>query len=107
MPSRFTPRPEPEGEPKPQRSRDLGIDSSKRYDVYCTMRTGATVVYRNVLLKRATPLFVPDDAYSKIGEFVELEQTNGKPVFVSRMSVEAVCEHGTRLPAEPISFKPQ
>jgi hypothetical protein len=70
------------------------------------MRTGATVVYRNVLIKRATTLFDADDMYSKIGELVELEQSNGKRVFVSRMSVEAICEHGTQLPAEPVSFKP-
>jgi|SRR5437867_267672 len=106
MPSRLTPDPGPEGEPTPEPPKELGIDSKKRYDVYCTMRTGANVVYRNVLIKRATPLFVPDDAYSRIGEYVELEGTDGKPVFVSRMSVEALCEHGTPLPAEPISFKP-
>jgi len=63
---------------------NLGIDSSKRYDVYCTLRGGATVVYRNVLIKRATPLFVKDDALSKVGEFVELEQADGKSVFVMR-----------------------
>jgi len=106
MASRLTPEPEPERKPEPQPSKELGIDSSKRYDVYCAMRTGATVVYRNVLIKRATPLFVPDDAYSRIGEYVELEQADGKLVLVSRMSVEAICEHGTQLPAEPVSFRP-
>lgn len=74
--------------------------------MYCTLRGCATVVYRNVLIKRATPLFVKDDAVSKVGEFVELEQADGKSVFVSRMSVEAICDHGSRLPAEPVAFKP-
>jgi|ERR1041384_5166133 hypothetical protein len=106
MPSRFTQEPEPERKARPEPSKEPGIDSSKRYDVYCTMRTGANVVYRNVLIKRATPLLVSDEGYSRIGEFFELEGTDGKLVLVSRMSVEAVCEHGTPLPAEPISFNP-
>ncbi len=106
MPSRFTPEPDPERKPGPEPSKELGIDSSKRYGVYCTMRTGANVVYRNVLIKRSTPLSVQDDVYSMIGEFVELEATDGRLVFVSRSSIEAVCEHGAPLPAEPISFKP-
>ncbi len=107
MPSRFNPEPEPNPGPKAQPPENLGIDSRKRYDVYCALRSGATVVYRNVLIKRATPLFVKDDALSKVGEFVELEQADRKSVFVSRMSVEAICDHGSRLPAEPVAFKPR
>src|ERR1051325_368026 len=106
MPSRFNPEPEPNRGPEAQPPENLGVDPSRRYDVYCTLRTGATVVYRNVLIKRATPLFVKDDALSRVGEFIELELPDGKSLFVSRMSIEAVCDHGTQLPAEPISFKP-
>ncbi len=63
------------------------------------------MVYRNVVLKRATAMFSRDDAYSKIGEFVELERVNGRKFFVSRMSVIAFCEHGDELPADYISLE--
>jgi hypothetical protein len=106
MPSRFDPQPEPNPRPEAQPPHELGIDSSKRYDVYCTLRGEATVVYRNVRIKRTTPLFVKDDALSKIGEFVELEQADGNSIFVSRMSVEAICGYGSRLPAEAVKFRP-
>lgn len=106
MPSRFNPQPEPNPGTKPQPPENLGIDSGKRYDVYCTLRGGGTVVYRNVLIKRATPLFVKDDALSRVGEFVQLEEADGKSIFVSRMSVDAICDHGRKLPAEPVTFRP-
>ncbi len=106
MPSRFDPEPEPNPEPKAHPPQKPAIDSSKRYDVYCSLRAGPAVVYRNVLIKRATPLFAKGDVFSKVGEFVELEMPDGKSVFVSRMSVEAICEPGSQLPAEPVAFKP-
>jgi hypothetical protein len=104
MPSRFG----SSGEPTPlgpEKSGDEGgIDSSKRYDVYCHRHGNASLmVYRNVLFKRATPLFRRDDAYGKFGEFVELEQASGQTFFVSRMSIFVFCEHGTHLPVEVIS----
>lgn len=80
-----------------------GIDASKRYDVYCHPHGHAKLmVYRNILFKRATPLFSRDDAYARVGEFVELQQTTGQTFFVSRMSIIAFCEHGTELPVESI-----
>ena len=40
--------------PKPQRE---AIDTSKRYDVYCTERSDDIVVYRNALFKGRKGLF--------------------------------------------------
>lgn len=104
MPSRFEPSEEPSN---PQKSGEgEGIDSTKRYDVYCH-RHGhpQLMVYRNVVFKRATPLFSCGDAYSRIGEYVELQQGNGHTVFVSRMSIIAFCEHGTELGAQSVVFE--
>jgi hypothetical protein len=103
MPSRFGSSGEPTP-PRPESSGDgAGIDSSKKYDVYCH-RHGhdSLMVYRSVLFKRATPLFSRDDAYAKVGEFVELEAESGQTFYVSRMSIIAFCEHGTKLPVENI-----
>ena len=101
MPSRFDPPSGSPPNPEPRPPEGGGIDASKRYDVYCH-RYGneRLMVYRNVAFVRATPLFTRDDAYSKIGEFVELKQADGRTFFLSRMSIIAFCEHGTRLPAE-------
>ena len=63
------------------------------------------MVYRNVLVKGLTGLFSRDDVYSRVGEFVELETAQGQPFFVSRMSVIAICEHGTTLPVEFLSLE--
>jgi hypothetical protein len=103
MPSRFgsSSEPAPKG---PENSGDVrGIDASKRYDVYCHRYGYAKLmVFRNILFKRATPLFGRDDAYARVGEFVELQQTSGQTFFVSRMSIIAFCEQGTELPIESI-----
>jgi hypothetical protein len=63
------------------------------------------MVYRNVVFRRATPLFTREDAYSKIGEYVELQHGNGHTVFVSRMSIIAFCEHGIELGAQSSEFE--
>ena len=57
------------------------VDITKRYDVYC--RDGDQIaVYRNVLFKG-------------FGQLLELEQSDGSPIFVPRGSLVKFCEPGT------------
>ena len=106
MPSRFDRHEGTPPDPQPPRPETDGIDTAKRYDVYCH-RHGqpATTVYRSVLFKRITELFPKPDAYSRIGEFIELEQADGSTLFVSRMSVFAFCEHGTQPHGESVPLQ--
>jgi hypothetical protein len=106
MPSRVGSSGEP-APPGPESSGEgEGIDSSKRYDVYCHRHGHASLmVYRNVLFKRATPLFSQKDAYAKLGEFVELQHTSGQKIFILRMSIIAFCEHGETLPVESLRYE--
>src|SRR5204863_5602163 len=87
-------------EPKlePQRN---GIDSTRRYDVYCTEANSKMVVYRNALFKDTKNLFVKNK-YDTFSEFVELEQADGQTLFVSRFSIIKFCEHGVTPSAEQI-----
>ena len=102
MPSRFDQPPDP----KPQPPETLPVDTSKRYDVYCNPHGQPTVVYRNVLFKRERSLFSRGDHFDRIGQYVELELLDGRPVFVSRMSVIAFCEPGTDLGHETAKSSP-
>jgi ATP-dependent Clp protease ATP-binding subunit ClpA len=68
------------------------IDTSKRYDVYCSSRNQETVVYRNALWKGGRRLF-PGDPHHIPYEFVELEQKDGRSVFIARSSITRFCEH--------------
>ena len=70
------------------------IDTSKRYDVYCTQRNQEVVVYRNALFRGIKKLF-QSRQYDTMSEFLELEQANGETIFLSRLSVVKFCEHGT------------
>jgi hypothetical protein len=81
----------------PKAHRDL-VDTSKRYDVYCTEQTQQVVVYRNALFKGAKSLFSKhqDDSLS---EFVELEQADGQTIFLARYSIIKFCEPG--VPPDP------
>jgi hypothetical protein len=93
-----SPSPMPEGSElaqnaestKPQR--DL-VDTSKRYDVYCTEQTQEVVIYRNALFKGAKSLF-PKHKDDTLSEFVELEQADGQTVFLARYSVIKFCAPG-------------
>jgi ATP-dependent Clp protease ATP-binding subunit ClpA len=101
--------------PKPQRSetpgnanpprsqRDL-VDTSKRYDVYCTEQTQEVVVYRNALFKGAKSLF-PKHQDDALSEFVELEQADGQTLFIARYSVIKFCEPGVTPTPETIPGK--
>lgn len=80
------------------------IDTSKRYDVYCTEQNQQVVVYRNALFKGIKKLFLGNQ-YVTMSEFVELEQANGETVFLSRFSVMKFCEHGTTPGGETIPGK--
>jgi hypothetical protein len=69
------------------------VDTSKRYDVYCTEWGGGVVVYRNAVFKGVKRLF-PRDRFDIFYEFVELEQSDGQTVFLSSHSIVKFCEHG-------------
>jgi hypothetical protein len=86
MPSRFDPPLDPE-EPTPDEKR---IDTTKRYDVYCSQWQHRIILFRNVRFKRVARLHgrhFPD--------YTELEQENGQTVFVSSTSIIMFCEPGT------------
>src|SRR5688500_1399375 len=104
MPSRIDPSTDPEPEPKFTPSH-APIDGSKRYDVYCAFQGSPFVVYRNVKIKGATPLLDKGDAFSRIGDFVELESAEGHSVYAARFSIIALCEPGKPFPGEPVSLK--
>lgn len=91
-----------EGPPKPSSPKpqpDL-VDTSRRYDLYCTEQT-RQVVYRNALFKGTKKLF-PRSRYDSLSEyleldlseFLELEQADGHTVLLARSSVLKICEHG-------------
>ena len=77
-----------------------GIDSNKRYDVYCNRRD-EIIVYRSVLfkgMKSILPGARPDIGNS----FLELEQANGETIFIARMHINTFCEHGTNVSFETL-----
>jgi len=77
------------------------VDASKRYDVYCSERGQQVVVYRNAKFKGIRSLYARHKVDS-LSAFVELEQSNGQPVFVHRQSIIRFCEPGTALTAEAV-----
>lgn len=83
----------------PAETRDT-IDTSKRYDVYCSERNQDLVVYRNVLFKGVRRLFREDR--DRMVYFIELEQADGPPVFVAKYSVVKFCEPGVTPNVETI-----
>jgi hypothetical protein len=87
--------------PKPQR--DL-IDTSKRYDVYCTEQTQEVVVYRSGLFK-GTRSLLPKHLDDSLSEFVELEQADGQTIFLARYSVIKFCEPGVTPNPETVPGK--
>ena len=92
----------PSTEPlRPQR--DL-VDTSKRYDVYCTEQTQEVVVYRNARFKGAKSL-LPKHQDDSLSEFVELEQADGQTIFIARYSVIKFCAPGVTPNPEPAPGK--
>jgi ATP-dependent Clp protease ATP-binding subunit ClpA len=78
---------------KPSTPQCDSIDTSKRYDVYCTEQTQEVVVYRNALFKGAKSLF-PKHQDDSLSEFVELEQADGQTIFLARYTIIKFCEPG-------------
>jgi hypothetical protein len=92
---RMPPRPSPQQpEPGPQ------IDTAKRYDVYCYEPPRGVVVYRNALFKGTGSLLPSAGGRMIHQDFVELEQANGQPIFITRSSVFRFCAPGTAILAE-------
>jgi ATP-dependent Clp protease ATP-binding subunit ClpA len=79
-----------EGSSRPQRE---SVDTTKRYDVYCTERTQEIVVYRNALFKGTKSLF-PKNQFDTLSQFVELEQADGQTLFIAKYSIIRFCEPG-------------
>jgi len=84
--------------PKPQRE---AVDTSKRYDVYCSERDREVVVYRNALFK-GTQYLLPKNHYDTLAQFLELEQADGQTIFIARYSVIKFCEPGVTPNPEPV-----
>ena len=69
------------------------IDASKQYDVYCLEGGQEVVVYHNALFKGTRFLF-RKNYWDTLSQFVELEQADGKTVFLALSSIIKFCEHG-------------
>lgn len=75
------------------------VDTSRRYDVYCSGPNQETLVYRNALWKGARRLF-STDPHTFLYDFVELEEEDGRTVFIARSSILKFWEH-VAPPAAP------
>ena len=80
------------------------IDTSKRYDVYCSDLTGGALVYRNVLFKSRKRILSVQQ-FDAGCEFLELEQANGNCVFLGMFTVQRFCEHGVEPVFEVLPTK--
>ena len=69
------------------------IDTSQRYDLYCSEQNLEIVVYHNALFKGVKKLF-HTQYHDYKGEFVELEQANGEAIFILRSSIIKFSPHG-------------
>ena len=77
------------------------IDTSKRYDVYCTERNQQVVVYRNALFKGRRKLLSARQ-HDFGSDFLELELSNGQTVYLSLHSLIKFCVHGAEIVGEII-----
>jgi len=75
------------------------INTSKRYDVYCSEADKQMVVYRNARFKGRSKL-LSTRSHDFGSEFVELEQSNGQTVYLSLLSIRKFCEHGVEIGGE-------
>ena len=76
------------------------VDLSRRYDVYC-IHHGERVVYRNVIIK-ATKGFFASDGADWLSLYLELEQPDGKTIFLQKHSVFKFCDPGATAGGEPV-----
>jgi ATP-dependent Clp protease ATP-binding subunit ClpA len=67
------------------------VDTNTRYDVFCAQGT-REVIYQNVLFKGSKKLF-QENEHDIPGDFLEIEQADGKTMFIARASVVKFCEH--------------
>jgi hypothetical protein len=74
------------------------LDLRKRYDIYCC-EGDQQVVYPNVLFKGVKTLF-PRREWDFSVEYLEIEQSDGRTIFVNRMSIVKFCEHGNTANSE-------
>jgi hypothetical protein len=96
-------RTKPNPEPDPSEPSNLPtIDTSKRYDVYCSERNQQVIVYRSAKFRGVRSLY-GRNKFDAFAAFIELEQSNGQPVFVQRHSIIRFCEPGTTLTGEVVS----
>jgi hypothetical protein len=80
------------------------INTSMRYDVYCSERSQGVVVYRNARFMGIKKLY-QGRQFDFMSDFIELEQADGKVIFLSRNSVIKFCEHGITPNTETISSR--
>jgi hypothetical protein len=79
---------------KPEFSGHEPVDTSVRYDVYCSDHHQKSVLYRNVLFKSVKTLYQRGE-HDAFAEYVELEHRDGQSVFVAKLSIARFCRAGT------------
>jgi hypothetical protein len=80
------------------------VDAGRRYDIYCADWSREMTVYRNARFKGIKYLY-PKSPHDALAAFVELEQSDGQTIFVSRTSIIRFCEPGVKPKSEPDSGK--
>jgi hypothetical protein len=68
------------------------VDTSKRYDIYCTNGGQEVIVYRNACFK-GTRLLFHSQRNDPFLLFVDLEQSDGQTICVARTSIIRFSEH--------------
>jgi hypothetical protein len=87
-------------QPQHSSKEDLrAVDTSKRYDVYCSERNGQVIVYRNALFRERRKL-LSTEKHDFGCEYLVLEQSNGHAVYLCLHSVLRFCEHGAAIAGE-------
>jgi len=79
------------------------VDTTRRYDVYCTEGNQEVVVYRSVLFKARRGLF-KSKGFDTL-EFLEIELPDGRTVFLSQFTIIKFCESGANSGGESVSGK--
>ncbi len=92
---KMTRSPQPQPEP---------VDTTKRYDVYCSDWSQGVTVYRNARFKGLKYLFHRHQ-YDGLSGYVELELSDGQTIFVFRSSVIKFCEHAATPGPEDVPGK--
>ncbi len=82
----------------------MAVDTTRRYDVYCSERNEQMTVYRNARFKGRSKL-LSTRPHDFGGEFLELEQSNGQIIYLSLLSVRKFCEHGGEIIGEIVPPK--